>query len=1016
MFGGKIGCEAVRELEHREQPNTAVMPLTVATRIPSSTYRVQLHGKFTFDDLRGRLPYLCELGITDLYLSPIFTSTPGSEHGYDVSDYRELNPELGGQEGFDRLAVAAKEAGLGILLDFVPNHMGTQGPLNAWWRDVLELGRSSPYAPFFDIQWKVTSDGGRQRVITPVLEDHYGRVLERGKISVQFEEDFVLRIGGMTMPVSPLSYRLILGEVLGSNVGGVPSPRRDVAGEIALMRGGGTPPTGEEGEFSEWVDLLAKIEAWPVVEARHDMTTARSRAAEIAAWKKQWAELVRENPGLKRQLEERLGVINGEVGRPESFDALHEIIDRQHYRLARWKAGAHEINYRRFFAIDSLVGLRMENPEVFAESHALLQRLVREGKVTGVRIDHIDGLRLPEDYLHRLQTLNDPDQPRPLYTLVEKILAPGEELPATWPVHGTTGYEFIAQLAQLLVDGSADGALSAAYRNFTGDDSAYADAVYRNKRMIVAELFADVVSNLGGSLAELVNADRHWQDLTRYELTIALGEFLATFSTYRTYRRGEGALAAEQRKVIEEAYEKTLERNPRVDPEAFIFVRDLLTGDYPAAGAPAEYRERLLKWVETFQQYTGAVMAKSVEDTTFYTYVRFVALNEVGGDPSSSGGTIEAFHEENARRLRTSPHALLATSTHDTKLAEDVRARLYALSELAGEWERWTHRWHALNARHVTMLEGQAAPDAIDEYRFYQVLLGAWPLSAEEVDDALRARLRGYFRKAVSEAKRHTSALRPNEDYFKACDRFVDAVMAADGDVGRVPSPGGGVAGGRAGLRGEGTPPTLQNPFLGVFAPCAARVARLGMINSLVQVVLKCTVPGVPDIYQGNEIWDFSLVDPDNRRPVDYAQREDLLKNLPGRSTRELWENWRDGAIKLKVTRTLLRFRGERAKLFADGSYLSVPTEGAFAGSAVAFVRERGDAAVLVVVPRLFAALGVPPLGVVWENTRVKPTRKAVRWRNLLTGAEVADEALWLRTVFEEMPVAVFESVGDPAL
>jgi (1->4)-alpha-D-glucan 1-alpha-D-glucosylmutase len=907
------------------------MALVESGHVPGSAYRVQLHGKFTFSDLAALDPYFAELGISDLYLSPIFTAVPGSQHGYDVTDYGEINPELGGYEGFKALSRILHEGQRGIVLDFVPNHMGIAGMLNQWWRDVLEYGPSSRYAGFFDIQWKTEQSHERPRVLVPLLLDHYGKVLERGEIKLVYDKGFCLRYGETTLPLSPESY----GDIL-----------KPMEPSVVDSLGHGSPGLRER------------------LEARYQGD-------------------VRFREALDRCLE----TLNGRPGDRASFDALHAIIERQHYRLARWQAGAHEINYRRFFAIDTLVGLHMEIAEVFHESHAMVGRLIAEGAVDGLRIDHIDGLRQPEDYLHRVQLMNRPEASRPLYVLVEKILARGEKLPAAWPVHGTTGYEFIEQLAGILVDASQEARFDAIYRTATGDTRTYAERVLRSKRLIIAEMFANAISNLGAELVQIVGTDRLWRDLTRHELTTAVSELVVHLSVYRTYRRRFGAVTDQDRAVLEDACARTIADNPRADPEPITFVKDLLAGLYPPAGAPAAYRERILSWVLTFQQYTGAIMAKSVEDTAYYTYNRFIALNEVGGDPGAFGASVDAFHRASQERQAGEPFALLTTSTHDSKFSEDVRARLYALSEVATEWETWIGDWRQKTAGHTTLCEGEEAPDALDQYRFFQVLLGAWPLAEEEIDDGFRSRLKEYFRKAVNEAKRHTSILNGNEAYLVACDHFVDSVTSAAG----------------SGL------------FLASFLPCAARIARLGMVNSLVQVVLKCTSPGVPDLYQGNEIWDFSLVDPDNRRPVDFGLRRTMIEDVAKVSYPTLLENWRQGGIKLRVTRDLLKLRRDNQALFADGGYRPIGGSGSFSGHVVAFAREHEERALMVAVPRLTSKIGSPPVGSVWDDTRLGESASVRSWTNLFTGQVfAAGEPLFLRSLMGELPFAVLQSWGEP--
>jgi (1->4)-alpha-D-glucan 1-alpha-D-glucosylmutase len=695
-------------------------------------------------------------------------------------------------------------------------------------------------------------------------------------------------------------------------------------------------------------------------------------------------QLLTRSPTLKKRLEDRLTALNGKAGVPGSFDELHGIIERQHYRLARWQSGAHEINYRRFFAIDTLVGLHMENPDVFQESHAFVARLILSGDVAGLRIDHIDGLLLPGVYLGRLQALPRAEESKPLFVLVEKILARHEALPPHWPVHGTTGYEFIGDLAALLVDPSQAAELDRIYRRFTSEVTNYAALVTSSKRLIIAEMFANAVSNLGADLMSIVAGDRLWRDLTRHELTTAVSELAAHLPVYRTYRSRLDSMDATGAAAMREACTQAVADNPRAEPQALEFVRDLVIGSYPPPEAPADYRKRLLGWVLTFQQYTGAIMAKSVEDTAFYNFNRLVGLNEVGCDPGTVGADPELFHAANMARQATTPHSLLATSTHDSKFSEDARARLYALSEITSEWEHWAERWFALTEPALTAVDGREAPDALDRYRFFQVLLGVWPLAESAVDDSFRARLREHLRKAVDEAKRHTSIMNRNEAYLAACDRFVD--FLTDAGSGR--------------------------DFLTAFRPCADRVASLGMVNALTQVVLKCTAPGVPDFYQGNETWEFSLVDPDNRRAVDFAARAEALAGA-GSPAAELLENWRSGAIKLRVTRDLLRLRKEMPDLFERGNYSKVAAAGRFAPHVVAFLRSRGSETLLIAVPRVTASLGCPPTGPVWDDTRIEGPSSVGGWKDVITcRTHPGNQTLILRSLFSELPFAVLRAQG----
>ena len=882
-------------------------PARPAARRPLATYRVQLNPGFTFDHLAEIVPALHALGVSDCYCSPIFRPTPGSLHGYDVCDYDEVNPEIGGEDGLRRLSARLREHDMGLLLDFVPNHMGIDGPLNLWWRDVLRLGRGSAYADFFDIHWNDYADPGRARVFAPLLPEHYGLMLERGDLKIVFEDGaLALAFGRARLPLRPETEAEILAGAHGENI--------------------------------------------------------------------------------EALIAERLRRLNGRPGDPSSFDELDRMIDRQHYRLARWQAGAHGTNYRRFFTIDTLVGLRMEEPRVFETVHAKLRQLIREGIVTGLRIDHIDGLRDPAGYLERLQTLAGEvggvaDSLFPVY--VEKILAVGEPLPRSWEAEGTTGYEFVELLAGLMTDTRQEAAFDAIYADFTGIRDGYAAAVLRNKRLVLDEMFANTVLMLAQTLQDRLRVDRRWRDFTVTELGSAIRALLAGFAVYRTYRRKGGPAQGLDRAEIAQAARAAVAIDPRIEPATVNFVRDALLGDYPEPGAFPPHRDAINDWALTFQQYTGAVTAKAVEDTSYYTYNRLVALNEVGGDPGVFGRPPEEFHHANRLRLERAPRTLLATSTHDTKMSEDVRARLLALSEIPWEWRAWLEEWRELNAPAKTRIGDRMAPDADEEYRLYQMLLGAWPLPPQECDDVFRERIQTHLRKAVSEAKVNTSVLHPNEAWLEACDRFVASLLDPRG------------------------------VFLPRFRPAAERLARLGMVNSLAQTTLKLTVPGVPDIYQGNEGWDFSLVDPDNRRAVDHrglrALAEEAARSTPG----DLLALWRTGAIKLALTRALLCFRREHEALFREGAYEAVEIEGILAPHAVGFIRSHGVDRLLVLTPRLGAHLAWPPIGAAWNATRARSGPAMTLggdWLNVATGGRVAaqpDGTIFLHDAFAEWPVAV---------
>jgi (1->4)-alpha-D-glucan 1-alpha-D-glucosylmutase len=937
------------------------MASSVGRRIPVATYRLQLRREFPFAAATALVPYANALGISDYYCSPIFLSTPGSSHGYDVNDYRRVDPELGGRRGLGELHGALKEWDMGLLLDFVPNHMGINGPglLNTWWRDVLQNGEHSPYARFFDIDWNSGAGDAGARVLVPILDDHYGRVLEAGRLSLVYESgELAIAYGDMRFPVAPHTYQRVIESI-----------------------------SAASGRTEELQRLAQGFATLPKSAATEDPDTARIRAARLNELLHHVGALLDTDPGTRGALEAKLSELNRTAGDATESDALNDVLEQQHYRLAFWRAGVHETNYRRFFAIDTLIGLRVEIPEVFAETHALLAQLLREEAVMGVRIDHIDGLRDPEQYLRRLQALVPPENASadPLYVVVEKILAENEALPPEWAAHGTTGYEFISELAGLLVDSRSERTITSAYASFCGETEDFEEVVYEKKRLVLEELFANAVSRLASNLTDMLQADRRWRDVTRHELTVAVREVMAAHGVYRTYRQGVEPMAERDRRIVEQASAVAMRRNRRMGTEPFELVRDVLTGAYPPQGTAGELRARLSDWVLNFQQYTGAVMAKAVEDTAFYTYSRFIALNEVGGHPGRFGGTVSGFHASNVERARRAPHNLLATGTHDTKLGEDVRARLYALSEIPHEWNEAIRDWRELNQRHKTIIDGRSAPDANEEYRIYQVLLGAWPAHDDLPDDTFRERVRDHLRKAVNEARRNTTWIQPNEDWLRAGDHFIDAIL--NEESGRE--------------------------FLGSFRPRARRLAHLGMVNSLTQIVLKTLSPGVPDFYQGSELWDLSLVDPDNRRPVDYPLRARFAaKPAEELNWVELLRNWRDGEIKLQVTRKLLSLRREYQTVFQSQSYQPLETSGRFAEHAVAFARSSGGVTVWVVVPRLTSRLGCPPLGLVWDDTKVKTPELVGRWRDALTGRTIESAPeLKLADILVDLPFAVLVNV-----
>jgi (1->4)-alpha-D-glucan 1-alpha-D-glucosylmutase len=935
-------------------------------RIPRATYRFQLNGAFPFDNARELVPYLAELGISELYASPIFRASPGSSHGYDVNDPNLVNPELGGREALDALSATLKENGLGLLLDFVPNHMGITGPFNHWWLDVLGNGRGSRYAHYFDIQWNPLLESLADKVLVPMLTDFYGTVLEQGRLQLRYlEGSFWVLTGGARFPIRPGTYSIILDRVAES--------------------------LPEKGRPRARLERIARsFDDLPVDPAGRMPCSPEERDEQIRACKTELTRLLEKHPAAREALDAEMVRLNGNVGDPRSFDDLHELLERQHYRLTFWKAGAHEVNYRRFFAIDTLVGLRMEEPGVFRETHLLLAELIAAGVATGVRIDHIDGLWNPADYLRRLAAMAREAAPEafPPYTLVEKIVEPGEDVNTEWAVHGTSGYEFAASLIALFMDGGLEGEWSRIYARFTGIAEPSMELAYQDKKFILREIFPNTVASLTVELDRIVELDRRWRDLTRHDLGVALAELIACLPVYRTYRAPGEKMRPEEARFVHEALELAIKRNGIMDPGPLRFMADVITGEYPPEDAPPALKKELDRWVGKLQQATGAAMAKSIEDTHFYRYVRMFGANEVGNHPANFGAPLEHFHAANARRQERWPFNLLTTSTHDTKVSEDTRARLFALSEMPGEWEAALETWRKANTVFKLTLDGRAAPDANEEYLLYQVLLGAWPLDPAEVNEGFEARIRDYLRKAVAEAKVNTNWIHANETWLEACDRFVHGLLEPSESEGR---------------------------FLQSFRPLAERVAAAGMVFSLGQVLLKLTCPGVPDIYQGNEVWDFSLVDPDNRRWVDYAKRRELLAGLDARKPAELLKNWRDGGIKLFLTRALLKFRARHADLFADGAYEPVTASGPRENALVAFQRVLPRERLLVVATRSlrgFEAGEIPPVGKAWAETALEV--EPGPWTDVLTGRQV-DSAESVAEVLKELPVAALYS-GERAL
>ena len=924
-------------------------------RVPRATYRVQLHAEFNFERLAQIVPYLHDLGISDVYLSPIFRASPGSMHGYDVCDHNQINPELGGREGLNEVSRLLRERGMGLVVDFVPNHMGIEGPFNWRWVDVLEHGRLSPYASFFDIQWNPRQSSLKDRILVPMLHDFYGRVLEEGGIRIEYQDGaFWACYGTLRFPLCAESYGTILHL-------------------LAWLKNPGDPVSQRlENMATQFLSVFKPASEHPeeIQKLRHERDLLREELAELI-----------KDENLAADLQEVLKRLGGKPDDPESFDPLHQILEEQNYRLAYWKTGTHEINYRRFFAVDTLVGLRMGAQEVFDQSHHLLKELLDEGTVTGVRVDHIDGLWDPGQYLQRLAGLA-PSEDHPFYSLVEKILTEKEEMRADWMTHGTTGYDFAGSLINLLITARSEIEFTRIYREFAGITVNPNEQAYRIKLYIMDELFPNAVDNFALDIEAQVKSDRRWRDWTVSDLRPALSQIIACLSVYRTYRVPGQATSREDISVVEKAVAEALRLNHSSDALPFHFIRDLWTGRYPDEKAGPELKEWAEGWVCKLQQYTGAIMAKSVEDTYFYRYVRLFAANEVGHHPAEFGRPISDFHADNEKRLHDWPASLLGTSTHDTKMSEDVRARLLALSEIPERWDAALHRWSKLNHPVKTLVNNLLAPDANEEYLLYQILLGSWPLEESQVDAVFRERIKAYMRKALSESKTHTNWANPDEPWLAACDKFIEVILD----------------------------PVASRPFLEDFRPFAEQLAVQGMKMSLVQVALKLTSPGVPDFYQGTELWDFSLVDPDNRRPVDYEARRNFAGALDQTPVPELAASWKDGRIKMRLIRALLRHRREQPEVFSQGSYLPLRVSGPHAERFVSFLRQDGERQLLVVALRRMEEDGVTDLKEICEGAILSVPKPPKIWRGLLDGrkANSGEGEIPLHDLLDTLPVAIF--------
>jgi (1->4)-alpha-D-glucan 1-alpha-D-glucosylmutase len=956
------------------------------TKTPSATYRIQFNLSFRFADARDLVPYLHDLGISDLYASPRFKARKGSSHGYDVIDPQRINSELGTEREFEELVQRLQDYGMGLLLDIVPNHMAASAE-NPWWTDVLQNARSSPYADFFDIDWQSPTAKGPAReadkIVLPVLGDLYGRALEKQEIALRLEEDgFWFRYWESRFPLDPKTAKPVLESCLDQVRASFPDDHGAVLGLL---------------------EVIDRLERLPGRDALDPESVAARRAGTEAIRKHLW-QLFRENVDFRRCLETTIREFNGARDDPSSFDRLDQLLAAQSYRLAYWRIAAEEINYRRFFDINDLVGLRVELPEVFAARHATILQLVEDDRVGGLRIDHVDGLYDPRAYLERLTEACAARSaargaPGP-YVIVEKILGANEQLPDDWPVTGTTGYDFLNAVNGTLIDARGLELLEGVYAKFTGRATPFAEVSFRGNRIVMEQLFAGELRRLGHLLGRLAARDRYARDVPLSDLLLALLDITGCLPVYRTYIAAAG-VSARDRVYLERALvaARARHRENLFRQTAFDFLRRLLTLDLP--GASEDERRECLSFVMQWQQFSGPVMAKGLEDTAFYVHNSLISLNEVGGDPLRIEPPLDvvSFHLFNQERFARQPSTLNTTSTHDTKRSEDARARIDVLSELATEWGERVFRWRRWNQSKKREVHGRDVPVPLEEMFLYQTMIGAWPLEAAEIED-FPERLVFCMHKAAREAKLFTSWIAPVPEHEDALAVFVDRILDA----------------------------SEENRFLKDFSRFQKRVAFHGALNSLSQLLLKIASPGVPDFYQGSELWDFSMMDPDNRRPVDFQKRAHLLAELAAAEHADrlaliehMLLHWQDGRVKMYLTRKALEFRRLRNALFLEGEYIPLHPTGKKGENVCAFLRRKEDGWVLVAAPLHTTELVDPghmPIGQpVWGSSGVPlPGDAPIEWRNVLTGETLKAGStrrkrwMMLKSAFRHFPVALLEA------
>ena len=919
---------------------------------PRATYRLQFSKSFGFEEAAKVADYLASLGVSHVYASPFLKARSGSPHGYDIVDHNELHPELGTQTDFDSMRRAFQRCELGMILDYVPNHMGVGGADNPQWLDVLEWGKASLYAEWFDIDWNPQSTYLRGKVLVPFLGEQYGAALRQGHLQLRFDSQegsfSVWAYETHKLPISPLDYAEIVGD----------SPVLERIGD----------------EFSAIGEAITEMPR---------------RAAGL---KSKLALAYSMEEKVRSALDDALARYEGVEGDLSSWSTLDQLIQRQHWRPAYFRVAADDINYRRFFNINDLAGIRMELPDLFEHAHKLVGQWLTDGTLDGLRIDHIDGLFDPKQYLERLRRITA----RPFYLVVEKILAQHESLREDWPVEGTTGYEYASQATALLVNPAGEAGLSAFYEQFTGNSVAFEETVRHCKLRIMDNELDSELHALARDAARVARQNPLTSDFTQNILQRAMRQIVACFPVYRTYV-SDGGPAEIDRRYMDWAIELAARNESELDPSVFEFLRRLLTTELVSHPQSGYSRHTVLRMTKKFQQFTGPVMAKGYEDTAFFTWNRLLALNEVGSDPSHFGLGVPAFHKANAARAKRWPATMVTTSTHDTKRGEDVRARLAVLSELHADWEQQVHAWSRLLRSRRADLDASAPPSWNDEYLFYQLLVGSWPMELignGKCGTALHEyiqRLQAVMQKSIREARTRSNWISPNADYEGAVALFIRDALD----------------------------PSRSDAFLSAFLAFEERIAFYGVQNSLVQLVLKLTSPGIPDLYQGSELWDLNLGDPDSRRPVDYASRTEHLLSVRasleadrGGSMRKYFAHWHDGSIKMATIAQLLDARKAKPELFSNGSYEPLTCTGPYADRICAFVRRAGSAAMLVAA-RLFPATEQESVG--WQETRIPAALGNGVSREFLTNRPLTaatGNSHSASDLFADLPASVLLSLG----